>query len=61
MKALKHTIEDEGYIESHKNLLLSDGEEQDKESHSKYESTFQSSGEEDVTQGNDVSPQMDFL
>lgn len=61
MKPLKYAIEDEGYIESYKNLLPSDGEEQDKESHSKYEFTFQSSGEEDVTLGNDVSPQLDFL
>lgn len=62
MKPLKYAIEDEGYIKSHEDFLTSDGgEEEDKESYSKYELTFQSSGEEDVTLGNDVRPQLDFL
>lgn len=62
MKPLKYAIDDEGYIKSHEDLLTSDGgEEEDKESHSNHEFTFQSSGEEDVTLGNDVRPQLDFL
>lgn len=63
MKPLKYAIDDEGYNKSHEDLLTSDGgkEEEDKESHSKYEFTSQSSGEEDVTLGNDVRPQLDFL
>lgn len=62
MKPLKYAIEDEGCVKSHEQLLSSDrGEEDDKESYSKYEPTFQSSGEEDVTPGNDVRPQLDFL
>lgn len=59
MKPLKYAIEDEGYVKSHEQLLGSDGgEEEDKESYSKHESTFQCSGEEE---GNDVRPQLDFL
>lgn len=59
MKPLKYAIEDEGYVKSHEQSLGSDGsEEADKESYSKYESTFQSSGEEE---GNDVRPQLDSL
>lgn len=62
MKPLKYAIEDEGYIKSHENpLTLDGGEEEEKESHSKYVFTFQSSGEENVTLGNDVRPQLHFL
>ena len=62
MKPLKHAIDDEGYMKSHEDLLTSDGgKEEDKENHSKYDFTSQSSGEEDVTLGNDVRPQLDFL
>lgn len=62
MKPLKYAIEEEGYIKSHEQLLSSDGgEEEFKESYSQNESIFQSSGEKDVTLGNDVSLQLDFL
>lgn len=62
MKPLKYAIEDEISVKSYEQLLSSDGgEDDDKESYSKYESTFQSSGEEDVTLGNDVRQQLDFL
>lgn len=62
MKPLKYAIDDEGHIKSHEDLLTSDGgEEEDKERHPIYEFTFQSTGEGDVTLGNDVRPHLDFL
>lgn len=61
MKPLKYASDDDVYTKLHESLLISDvGDGEDKETHSKYVSTIQSSGEEDVTLGNDVRPQLDF-
>lgn len=62
MKPLKYASDDEVYTKLRRGLSNSDGgHEEDKESPSNYQITFQSSGEEDVTLGNDVRPQLNFL
>lgn len=62
MKPLKYTGDDDVYTKLHEGLVTSDGgDDEDEESHSKYEITFQSSGEEDVTLGNDVRSRLVLL
>lgn len=62
MKPLKYASDEEVNSKLRRGLSNSDGgHEEDKVSPSKYEITSQSSGEEDVTLGNDVRPQLKFL
>lgn len=63
MKPLKYASDSEESIISPEDLHTSDVGDQggDKESHPKDEFVFQSSGEEEATLGNDVSPESIFL